>query len=503
MGGMSKTYRPWDVDQPLLLPPSVQELVPAGHVAHFVRNLVRDTLDLSAILDEYRELRGYPPYHPAMMTALLLYAYCQGVYSSRRIAQACEQRVDFMAVTALQRPDFRTISDFRRRHLPALGALFGQVLALCEQAGLVKLGHVALDGTKLQANASKHKAMSYGRMKQREAELAAEVQKWLTQAEVADAAEDEALGRERRGDELPEWVTNKQARLAKLREAMAALEAEAAASAESEKPEPPPDDGPGASPPEAPANEGPDSPPAATPPDKAQRNFTDPQSRIMRTADGFEQAYNAQAAVDADSQVIVAAGLTNAGNDQQQVVPMTQAIEQNTGRLPKELSADSGYCSEANLDELAERGIRGYVATGRQKHGKPSATGQGARAGSRVREMSRRLKQGGHRSCAATEQSVPSAQADGGAGLRPDQSGPGLPPVPVTGPGEGHRGVAAGLHRPQPAEAGAGHVGRRRAPAGEAPTAALVEPPCARSGRQVTAPETPAPTRRRGSLVPL
>ena len=288
MGGMSKTYRPWDVDQPLLLPPSVQELVPAGHVAHFVRNLVRDTLDLSAILDEYRELRGYPPYHPAMMTALLLYAYCQGVYSSRRIAQACEQRVDFMAVTALQRPDFRTISDFRRRHLPALGALFGQVLALCEQAGLVKLGHVALDGTKLQANASKHKAMSYGRMKQREAELAAEVQKWLTQAEVADAAEDEALGRERRGDELPEWVTNKQARLAKLREAMAALEAEAAASAESEKPEPPPDDGPGASPPsETPADEGPDSPPAATPPDKAQRNFTDPQSRIMKTADGL------------------------------------------------------------------------------------------------------------------------------------------------------------------------------------------------------------------------
>ena len=401
MGGMSKTYRAWDVDQPLLLPPSVQELVPAGHVAHFVRNLVRDSLDLSAILDEYRELRGYPPYHPAMMTALLLYAYCQGVYSSRRIAQACEQRVDLMAVTALQRPDFRTISDFRRRHLPALGALFGQVLALCEQAGLVKLGHVALDGTKLQANASKHKAMSYGRMKQRAAELAAEVQQWLEQADAADATEDEALGRERRGDELPAWVTNKQKRLAKMREAMAALEAEAAASAEADKPQPPPppDDGPGASPPsETPADEGPDSPPAATPPDKAQRNFTDPESRIMKTADGFEQAYNAQAAVDADSQVIVATGLTNAGNDKQQVVPMIDEVQANSGRVPKELSADSGYCSEANLEELAERGIRGYVATGRQKHGKSSATGKGAKAGSRVREMSRRLKQGGHRS---------------------------------------------------------------------------------------------------------
>jgi transposase len=400
MSGMSKTYRAWDVDQPLLLPPSVQELVPAGHVAHFVRDLVRDTLDLSAILDEYRELRGYPPYHPAMMTALLLYAYCQGVYSSRRIAQACEQRVDFMAVTARQQPDFRTISDFRRRHLPALGALFGQVLALCEQAGLVKLGHVALDGTKVQANASKHKAMSYGRMKQRAAELAAEVQQWLEQAATVDAAEDEALGRERRGDELPAWVTNKQQRLAKLREAMAALEAEAAAAAEADKPEPPPppDDGPGNSPPEAPADEASDSPPAATPPDQAQRNFTDPESRIMKTADGFEQAYNAQAAVDADSQVIVATGLTNAGNDRQQIVPMAQAIAQNLGRVPKELSADSGYCSERNLEELAERGIRGYVATGRQKHGQPSATGPSAGAGSRVREMSRRLKQGGHRS---------------------------------------------------------------------------------------------------------
>ncbi|MGD8240757.1 MAG: transposase, partial [Armatimonadota bacterium] len=172
----------------MLLPPSVQELVPPGHLAHFVRDTVREALDLSAIMDEYTEERGYPPYHPVMMTALLLYAYCQGVYSSRRIARACEQRVDFMAVTAggrcasSQTPDFRTISEFRRRHLEALGALFGQVLALCEQAGLVKLGHVALDGTKMKANASRHKAMSYGRMRQRESELAAEVAKWFAEA---------------------------------------------------------------------------------------------------------------------------------------------------------------------------------------------------------------------------------------------------------------------------------------------------------------------------------
>jgi len=400
---MSKTYRPWNVDQAMLLPPSVQELVPAGHLAHFIRELVRDSLELSAILDDYSEERGYPPYHPVMMTALLLYSYCQGVYSSRRMAQACEQRVDFMAVTALQQPDFRTISDFRKRHLQALGALFGQVLVLCEQAGLVKLGHVALDGTKVKANASKHKAMSYGRMKQREAELAAEVQKWLEQAAAADATEDEALGPQRRGDELPEWVRNKQQRLEKMREAIAALEAEAAAEAAAEaqaaageqQPGESPEDG-GGQQSEPPAPDGLAQPSAPPPRDKAQRNFTDPQSRIMKTPNGFEQAYNAQAAVDADSQVIVAEGLTNAGNDKQQVVPMTAAIERNTGRTPRELSADNGYCSEANLEELQRLGIRGYLATGRQKHGTASATGQGA--GDCVRGMSRRLRQGGHRS---------------------------------------------------------------------------------------------------------
>ena len=399
MGGMSKTYRPWNVDQPMLLPPSVQELVPEGHLAHFIRDLVRDDLDLSAILDEYQEERGYPPYHPVMMTALLLYAYCQGVYSSRRIAQACEQRVDFMAVTAMQQPDFRTISDFRKRHLKALGALFGQVLVLCEQAGLVKLGHVALDGTKVKANASKHKAMSYGRMKQREKELADEVARWLAQAEAADAGEDEALGLERRGDELPDWVRDKQKRLEKMREAMAALEAEAAAEAQAAQAnaecDGPPAGG-GSQQAQPPAQDAPAPPPNPPPKDKAQRNFTDPESRIMKTPNGFEQAYNAQAAVDADSQVIVAEGLTNAGNDKQQVVPIADEIEKNTGRKPGELSADSGYCSEGNLAELEQRGIRGYIATGRQKHGTASATGKGG--GDHVRKMSRRLRQGGHRS---------------------------------------------------------------------------------------------------------
>src|SRR6201987_6396365 len=176
---MSKVFRPWDVEEVWLFPASVQDFVPPGHIAHLIRETVREGLDLKAILSQYDEDRGDPPYHPGMMTALLLYAYSQGIYSSRRIARACEERLDFQAVTALNQPDFRTISEFRRRHLTALAGLFVQVLALCQRAGLVGLGHVAVDGTKLRANASKHKAMSYARMVQTEAELAREGAQWL------------------------------------------------------------------------------------------------------------------------------------------------------------------------------------------------------------------------------------------------------------------------------------------------------------------------------------
>ena len=237
---MSKTFRAWDVDQGWLLPPSVHEFVPSGHVAHFVRDTVREALDISAILATYDEERGYPPYHPGMMVALLLYGYSRGVYSSRQLARACEERVDFMAVTGLNKPDFRTISEFRRRHLAALSALFLQVLLLCRQAGLVRLGHVAIDGTKLKANASRHKAMSYGRLRQAETRLAAEVAGWLGQAERADQAEDVEHGVDRRGDEMPAWVADKQRRLERIRAARAALEAEAAQSPDDLDP-----DGPG------------------------------------------------------------------------------------------------------------------------------------------------------------------------------------------------------------------------------------------------------------------
>ncbi len=382
---MTRTFRPWNVDQAWLLPPSLDDFVPAGHPAHLVRDLVRTSLDLDAVMAVYDEPRGYPPYHPAMMVAALLYAYSQGVYSSRRIARALEERLDFMAVSALQRPDFRTISDFRKRHLEALAGLFGQILALCREAGLVELGHVALDGTKLKANASKHKAMSYGRMVRAEGDLAAEVEAWLAEAEAVDAAEDADHGCERRGDEMPAWVQDKQRRLATIRAAKAALEAKARAEAEAASSSAGGRARGGGKPKHDPAQ----------PKPQAQRNFTDPESRIMKGKDGFVQAYNGQLAVDTKAQIIVACDLTDEAVDAGRLVPLLDRIEHHLGQRPKEVSADVGYCSEANLQALGERSIKGYVATGRQKH---PATGEDRRRGPLVRAMRQKLKRGGRRS---------------------------------------------------------------------------------------------------------
>src|SRR5580658_1203972 len=228
---MSRHFRPWTIDQTQLLLAAVVDYVPADHLAQFVVALAREHLDLTEIVASYKSGLGQPPFDPRMMTALLLYAYCTGLYSSRRIAKACAERVDFMMIVAHDAPDFRTIADFRKRHLPPLGRLFLQVLKLAEKAGLAKLGHVALDGTKIKANASKHKAMSYERMKTRETALRAEVDRWLEAAEAADAQEDKLHGASRRGDEMPGWIADKQKRLAKIREAREALEAEAAAAA--------------------------------------------------------------------------------------------------------------------------------------------------------------------------------------------------------------------------------------------------------------------------------
>jgi transposase len=356
-------------------------------------SLVRESLDLRAIHAAYSGEKGQPPYDPAMMVALLLYSYAVGLYSSRRIARACVERTDFLMIVALDAPDFRTISEFRRRHLSALSALFVQVLRLAERAGLVKLGHVALDGTKIKANASKHKAMSYERMKKREAELAAEVERWLAAAEAADAEEDRLYG-ERRGDEMPDWVADKRKRLEKIAEAKAALEAEAKAAAEEETRR------------RAEAekkriaegrkkNGRTPAPPKSEPDGKTQRNFTDPESRILKTRDGFIQGYNAQAAVDAKAQIIVAHGLTPCQSDQDQLVPLVDAIADDLGRKPKEVSADNGYCSEANLAALARRGIAGYIAVARAKH---AADAKRKIAGPLTRAMQRKLKRAGRRS---------------------------------------------------------------------------------------------------------
>jgi transposase len=368
---MSKTFREWNVEQHWLLPPSVMDFVPADHIAHFIRDTVREQLDLSEVLASYeKEERGYPPYNPVMMTALLLYAYCQGVYSSRRIARGCEERMDFMAVTGLNRPDFRTVSDFRKRHLEALQGLFLQVLTLCQQAGLVKLGHVSLDGTKIKANASKHKAMSYERMHQTEKRLRQEVREWFRQAKSADDTEDRQHGSARRGDEMPGWVADKQQRIAKIREAREALEAEARAAGQ------------------------------AAPEPKAQRNFTDPQSHIMRkSGKEYVQGYNAQAAVDSAAQVIVAQSLSNSATDVQQLARTLQQIKQNTGRQAQQFSADAGYCSEGNLAVLARHHVDSYIATGRQRHHEASASGRRRiTQGTRVAAMRTKLARAGRRS---------------------------------------------------------------------------------------------------------
>jgi transposase len=406
---MSKTFRAWDVDQVWLLPPSVHDFVPTGHPAHLVRELVRAELDLAAIFEPYeREDRGQPPYHPAMMVALLLYAYTQGVYASRKIARACEERLDVMAVTGMQRPDFRTISDFRKRHLEALTGLFVQVLRLCRKAGLVKLGHVALDGTKLAANASKHKAMSYGRMARAEAALAAEVAGWLARAEREDAADDAAHGPEKRGDELPDWVKDKQARLEHIRAAKAALEAEARADPPPEDAEPGPSSGMSdrGRPRRLPARVGERGPNPAlsgqsdgAPPARAQRNFTDPDSRVLKTRDGFVQGYNGQLAVDTAQQIIVAQRLTTNGSDQAGLVPLLEATQAALGRTPREVSADAGFCREANLAVLQERKIRGYLAPGRAAHGAPDPSGRRPiKPDSRLAKMAAKLQRAGRRS---------------------------------------------------------------------------------------------------------
>ena len=346
---MSKTYLPYDPDQQLLLPAALQEWLPDDHLAYFISDVV-DQLDLSSITARYEgERRGGPPYHPRMMVKVLLYGYCIGVASSRRIAQRLHEDIAFRVLAANNTPDFRTISDFRKDHLGALSGLFLQVLAFCQRAGLVKLGHVALDGTKVRANASRHKAMSYRRMKEKEEQLAAEVAELLRRAQEVDDEEDRRYGKDKRGDELPEELAFREGRLEKIREAMAALEAEAQAAAEAEGKEHP-----------------------GVPEDKAQRNFTDAESRIMPAPGGrdFLQAYNCQAVVDHAHQVIVAARATNQSSDKQQAAAMMQETIDNVGAVPREVSADAGYYSAKAVDDLQALGVDPFIAPEQTRHGR-------------------------------------------------------------------------------------------------------------------------------------
>ena len=372
---MGKTFREWTPEQAVMFPASPMDFVGKEDLGPFIRSLVLEQLDLSEILNQYQEERGYPPFHPAMMTAVLLYSYAQGIYSSRRIARACKQRVDFLALTGMQMPDHRTVNLFRQRHLKALSGLFDQVLKLCGKAGLIKLGHVALDGTRIRANASKQKSMSYGSMKKAEDRLKAEVERWFAEAERIDREEDELYGPDKSGDELPEWVSNKQERLKRIQQAKAELEAEAKAEAQRG---PDPD------------KTGHKPKPNGVPAEKTQRNLTDADSRIMKSGEIFLQGYNAQVAVDSHRQIIVAQSLTNSGSDMHQMIPLLKQIRRNLGRQAQEASADSGYCSESNLKALVKRHIRGYVSTSlHRKH---------RNVGRWVQRMRRRLAQGAQRS---------------------------------------------------------------------------------------------------------
>lgn len=373
-GPVDKTFRFFDPDQMLLLPPSLDDWLPGEHLARFVAELVDEHLDLSRFLAAFTEGRGAPPYDPRLMLRILIYGYCTGVRSSRKLEAACTDVVAFRWLAAGQGPDFRSIARFRRRHLSALGQVFVQALVLCQAAGMVTLGKVALDGTKLRANASRRKAMSYARMSEKEKILAQEVSDLLADAEAIDRAEDARFGKTKRGDELPEELRRRESRLAAIRDAKAALETEAADAAAERSRARSAERGDDEQATEAKAEQ---AAAKAEPRPKAQRNFTDPESKIMKTSDGaFHQCYNAQAVVDADHQVIVATDVNDCAADVANLIPMTEQTQANTGYAPGQVLADAGYCSADNLAAAAEfsseHGSEFFIAPGRAKHDDPT-----------------------------------------------------------------------------------------------------------------------------------
>lgn len=359
-----RKYKPYDPAQEYLLPPSPREWLREGHLAYFIDAVVEE-LDLSQFYADYEErgVRGQRPYHPQMLVKVWLYAFARGIRSSRKVEEALHEDVAFRMLSGNQQPDHWTLSEFRRRHLKALGDLFFQTVELAQAAGLVKLGHVAIDGTKVKAYASKHAAMSYGRMEKEEQRLREEIERYLREGEATDREEDELSGGER-GDELPEHLRTAERRLRAIREAKRALEEEARAKAKAEQEERKR---------EARA-EGKEyrprkDPSQAKPRARAQRNFTDPDSRIMKSSDkAFIQAYNAQAAVDVGHMVIVACELTNQAGDVGQMAPLVEQMERTVGRRPGEVLADAGYWSEKNVEMLTERGIECLIPPDKVRH---------------------------------------------------------------------------------------------------------------------------------------
>jgi transposase len=392
---MGQIFKPCERDQLFLLPPNMREWLPEGHLAYFIVDLV-EQMDLSEILQHYEKNEdgtfkaptGQPPYDPRMMTGLVLYGYAVGVVGSRKIETACEEDLAFRIIAGNQRPDHDTIAEFRRVHLKALENLFVQVLMICAEAGLVKLGHVAIDGTKVKANASKHKAMSYERMTEKEAELRQEVAVLLAKGQAVDVEEDQRYGKHRRGDEWPAELARKEDRLKKIREAKKVVEERAKAKAIAEgrltadgkaveKPGKKPTDPPG------------------TPEGKDQYNFTDPESRIMKNSDkAFVQAYNCQAGADAEHQIIVARDVTPQTNDKEQALPITAQVKANTGQTPGQASYDAGYFSDTQVTGVERTGVDVYCSPDRLKHGEnlPKARGRMPKGITTIDRMRRKVR---------------------------------------------------------------------------------------------------------------
>ncbi|MGH2952260.1 MAG: IS1182 family transposase [Solirubrobacterales bacterium] len=357
---MPTSFLPYEPKQDFLLPPSLSEWLPENHLVYFVSEMI-DRLDLQIFYARYEgDGRRNQPFDPAMLVKVLVYGYATGVFSSRKMARKLYEDVAFRMLGAGNFPSHRTICDFRLRHLPELKELFVQVARLARELGLVKLGTIALDGTKVKANASKHKAMSYGRMKEQEQKLKQEIEALLERARTTDAQEDARFGVDQTDEELPLELQRRRERLAKIEQAKERLKARQA-EADRERGRHPDDhqrrgDGAGR----------PFKHPFGEPEDKAQDNFTDPQSRIMKLGGSFEQCYNAQAVVDGESQLIIATGLTNNAADNGELLPMVEALKNNLGQLPKRVLADSGYRSEQGFAGLEEKGVEGLVALGRE-----------------------------------------------------------------------------------------------------------------------------------------